>query len=36
MPGADVATVSHLPHFAMHTQSARFVARVLEHLHEHV
>jgi hypothetical protein len=33
MPGADVATVPDLPHFAMDPRSAGFVARVLEHLH---
>lgn len=33
IPGADVATVPGLPHFAMDTEPVAFVARALEHLH---
>jgi pimeloyl-ACP methyl ester carboxylesterase len=33
IPGADVATVPGLPHFAMSTNPDAFVARALEHLH---
>lgn len=32
IPGADVATVPGLPHFAMSTEPDAFVARALEHL----
>jgi hypothetical protein len=32
IPGADVATVPGLPHFAMATEPATFVARAMEHL----
>jgi pimeloyl-ACP methyl ester carboxylesterase len=32
IPGADVATVPGLPHFAMATEPATFVTRAMEHL----
>lgn len=35
LPGADVATVPGLPHFAMATEPAAFVSLAVEHLHRH-